>query len=181
MTKKAENDTKTPELKKNSIEKAKVLLKAYKLNMGHISKSCKQAGINSKTFYRWLKVPIFKQKIEEIDKSFINLAESVIRKRIKGFAYFEEYYETNKDGEMILNRRVKKQVLPDAGTAFEYLKAKGVEGYADKDKVKPNEKPQISIYFDNLTIEEMRTYIELQRKIQNAPESEQKQIPFKNE
>lgn len=52
--------------------------------MGHISKSCEVINIHRSTYYEWYeKCPEFKKGIEDIDESFIDLAECALRKNIK--------------------------------------------------------------------------------------------------
>ena len=66
------------------VTKKDLFLKAYKSNMGHISKACEAIKITRTTYYRWYdKFSKFKQKIDDIDESFIDLAECALRKNIK--------------------------------------------------------------------------------------------------
>jgi len=64
--------------------KKELFLKAYKSNMGNISKACEAININRSTYYDWIENDLeFKQNIEDIEESFIDLAECALRKNIK--------------------------------------------------------------------------------------------------
>lgn len=64
--------------------KKELFLKAYKSNMGNISQACRAINIDRKTYYNLIeKDPKFKQSIEDIEESFIDLAECALRKNIK--------------------------------------------------------------------------------------------------
>ena len=93
------------------ITKKGVFLKAYRSNLGHITKACEKINISRQAFYCWMKDdPIFKQKIENIDESFIDLAESALRKNIKsGMQKAVEFYLLNKKKKVYTNT-VKSQL-----------------------------------------------------------------------
>lgn len=47
---------------------------------GNISMACKQANIKSRTtYYRWLENDVFRDAVENVNESFIDLAESQLR------------------------------------------------------------------------------------------------------
>lgn len=93
------------------ITKKGVFLKAYRSNLGYVSKACEKISISRQTYYTWLKDdPIFKKKLENIDESFIDLAESALRKNIKsGMQKAVEFYLLNKKKKTYTNT-VKNQI-----------------------------------------------------------------------
>ena len=78
--------------------KKQLFLKSYKSTLGHISNACTKINIGRQMYYDWLKAdPAFKKDIENIDESFIDLAESALRKNIEsGMQKAVEFYLCNK-------------------------------------------------------------------------------------
>jgi len=65
-------------------KKKSAVLTSYEKSFGNISVTCKTVGISRETFYRWLKEdPKFKAKIEEVDESNIDFAETTLLKNIR--------------------------------------------------------------------------------------------------
>lgn len=63
---------------------SKKTLEVFKAKAGNISATCEAVGITRKTFYEWLeKSPEFKQRVEEIQESLIDFAESMLLKNIR--------------------------------------------------------------------------------------------------
>lgn len=77
--------------------KKELFLRSYADTLGHISNACKSIKINRSTYYDWMeKDPDFKQAIDDIDDSFIDLAESALRTNInKGVQRAVEFYLCN--------------------------------------------------------------------------------------
>ena len=68
--------------KRNGIKKA--LLEALRLNYGNVTKACEAVGITRKYFYQYAKDdPEFKETIEEIQESSIDVVEGELFKQIK--------------------------------------------------------------------------------------------------
>lgn len=58
----------------------KKFLEVFEKVAGNVSAACEQANIKSRTtYYRWLQNEEFRQAIEDVDESFIDLAESQLR------------------------------------------------------------------------------------------------------
>lgn len=58
----------------------KKFLKVFDSVGGNITIACKQANVKSRTtYYRWMENEAFKEKIDEVNESFIDLAESQLR------------------------------------------------------------------------------------------------------
>ena len=58
----------------------KRFLKAFDACGGNVSVACQKADIKSRTtYYRWLANADFKEQVESIEESFIDLAESQLR------------------------------------------------------------------------------------------------------
>jgi len=71
-------------VKSTNRTKKDLFLKAYKSNMGHISKACEAINIGRQTYYDWIEGDSeFKRAVEDIDEGFIDLAECALRKNIK--------------------------------------------------------------------------------------------------
>ena len=63
--------------------KKETFLIALENELGHISKACKQAKIHRQTYYLWIKKDKdFKQKCEDVQESFLDLAESKLLEKI---------------------------------------------------------------------------------------------------
>jgi len=61
----------------------KILLKALENNFGNISEACKKVSISRRTFYNYLRDDdVFKEAVEEIEESLIDLAESELYNQI---------------------------------------------------------------------------------------------------
>lgn len=61
-------------------KKQKDFLQVYESVGGNVSLACKNANIKSRTtFYRWMNDDAFKQEVESIDESYIDLAETQLR------------------------------------------------------------------------------------------------------
>ncbi len=68
------------EAKSPLTSKQKEFLKVYDSVGGNVSMACKQANVKSRTtFYRWMQNEEFKQAVEDVDESYIDLAESQLR------------------------------------------------------------------------------------------------------
>lgn len=90
-------------------------LKAYKANDGYISRACEKANISrSKVYQNWLvNDPSFKEKLEEIDESFVDLGISKLHGIIKHIS-------------------VKKPSREAVTVLLEYIRKKGVKrGFGD--------------------------------------------------
>lgn len=59
------------------------MLEALRARMGIVSKAAEAAGINRTTHYQWLKDdPEYKQAVEDISESVIDMAESALYRMI---------------------------------------------------------------------------------------------------
>jgi len=64
-------------------EKQKLMLEALSETFFNITASCKMVGIDRQTHYNWVgKFDHYKKACEEIENSFINIAESQLKKNI---------------------------------------------------------------------------------------------------
>ncbi len=63
--------------------KKETFLIALENELGHISNACKSANIHRRTYYTWIdKDEDFKQKCEDVQESFLDLAESKLLEKI---------------------------------------------------------------------------------------------------
>lgn len=94
--------------------------------MGNVSDSCEASNISRGTYYLWMKDdPEFAQKIAEIDESFVDLAESALRKNIKSgiqkaieFALTnlkKDKYSNNQNINFTIPKIVKETVFVQTG------------------------------------------------------------------
>lgn len=66
--------------KQTLTKQQKEFLKAFNQVGGNISMACRQANIKSRTtYYRWLENDEFRDAVENVNESFIDLAESQLR------------------------------------------------------------------------------------------------------
>ena len=73
---------KTQKTQKKS--KKEIFLKALENNLGHISKSCGQAGIARKTYYRWIERDVeFQEECDNVLEGLLDLAESKLLENIR--------------------------------------------------------------------------------------------------
>lgn len=64
-------------------KKQKEFLKVFDGVAGNVSMACRQTGIKSRTtFYRWMENDEFKDAVENVNESFIDLAESQLRSAV---------------------------------------------------------------------------------------------------
>jgi len=64
-------------------KKQKLMLEALSETFFNITASCKQVGIDRQTHYNWVgKFDHYKKACEDIENSFINIAESQLKKNI---------------------------------------------------------------------------------------------------
>ena len=85
--------------------KKELFLEAYENTLGNISKACKSINIARRNYYYWIeKSTKFKQAIDEIDESFIDLAECALRKNVKkGVQKAIEFLLTNRKKDKYSN------------------------------------------------------------------------------
>jgi len=81
-----------------NLTKKELFLRSYAKTLGHISNACKAIKISRQTYYDWLENdPDFKQAIDNINDSFIDLAESALRSNIENKVQRAiEFYLCNK-------------------------------------------------------------------------------------
>lgn len=81
-----------------NLTKKEHFLRSYAETLGHISNACQTVKISRQTYYNWLEDdPDFKQAIDNIDDSFIDLAESALRTNIENKVQRAiEFYLCNK-------------------------------------------------------------------------------------
>lgn len=48
---------------------------------GHVSNTCKALKLERRTYYDWLKIDWFKQAIDDVNESFIDTAEIMLKRR----------------------------------------------------------------------------------------------------
>lgn len=63
--------------------KKAAFLRCYENNLGHISNAAKAAGIHRRTYLFWMKDLKFREAMEHIDQSFIDLAVDVVMRDMK--------------------------------------------------------------------------------------------------
>lgn len=70
--------------KKIQQEKKAKVIEIYETTLGNVSQTCRKVGITRKSFYTYLNNDQeFKEKIQEIDESNIDFAESMLLKTIR--------------------------------------------------------------------------------------------------
>ena len=75
--------TKNIQNRQKSTKKEK-FLKALESNLGHITDACKSANIHRQTYYMWIeKDKDFKQSCDDVQETFLDLAESKLLEKIK--------------------------------------------------------------------------------------------------
>lgn len=123
MNKKNINDN----IKKNKV----VLLEALKLSLGNVSEACRKTNLSRSAFYEYCNSDTdFKQAVEDIEESNIDLVESKLFERINGVSIGK----TNKDGELNIY-----ELPPDNTSIIFYLKCKAKKrGYIDRQEVNVN-------------------------------------------
>ena len=106
-----------------------LFLKAYENNLGHITDSCKAVKISRNAYYEWLKDdPKFKQSIEDIENSFINLTECQLRKNVKkGIQKAIEFVLTNLKKDKYSNT-VKNELSGTDGVPLHFIIEKSYPG-----------------------------------------------------
>lgn len=79
-------------------KKKELFLAKYSASLGHIAEACVAGKIGRTTFYTWEKSdPAFKQAIEDIDESFVDLAENQVKQLlVKGDKEFVKWFLTHK-------------------------------------------------------------------------------------
>ena len=103
--------------------KKELFLQGLELNLGNISKACKQANISRQTYYRWIEDESFSELCDNIKEGLIDLAENQLLNKI------------NKG---------------DITAIIFFLKCKGKKrGYTEKQEVEIS-KPITDINFDEL-------------------------------
>ncbi len=98
-------------MNKTKPTKKELFLRSYASNFGHITNSCIKIKINRASYYDWIKTDeSFKKAIIDIDKSFIDLAESALRINIgTGMQKAIEFYLCNKKKDTYSNT-IKNQL-----------------------------------------------------------------------
>jgi len=146
VSKKVKSDTKIPKNKKVALKRRKTIggknepkvnmkktsfLISYKKNLGNVSKSCEDVGINRTTFYDWQDADeAFKKSIQEINESGIDFVESKLFELIDG-AQFEA---VSNNGKVVTLKQA-----PNTQSVLFYLKTKGrSRGYVEKLEVDHN-------------------------------------------
>ena len=65
-------------------QKQKQLLQAYENAIGNVSAAVKSCNLSRETFYRWKREnPLFDEKVNDIDESSIDFAETMLKKNIR--------------------------------------------------------------------------------------------------
>ena len=68
----------------NTKKLKEAFLKAFETSAGNVSATCKKIGINRQTYYNWYnKDKKFKTKVEEMQESLLDFAETILMKKIK--------------------------------------------------------------------------------------------------
>jgi len=98
-------------------------LKAYDNSMGNVSEACKAINISRKTFYKWCQSnEKFKEKINEIDESFIDFAEGQLKKNVKrGIQKAIEFTLTNRARDKYSNTQTVEHKVPDVVEVVHYV------------------------------------------------------------
>lgn len=70
--------------KQKTAANKKAFLEALSAKGGNVTMACKEIGIDRSAYYNWMeKDPKFKQKVEEVNESMIDFAESALKKQIQ--------------------------------------------------------------------------------------------------
>jgi hypothetical protein len=122
-----------------NIKKA-AMIKALKSNLGNVSKSCDEVGIERSTHYRWFEDDAeYKKTIHDIEEANIDFAECKLRELMEG-ANFQAV--TNKGAIVTLKS------APNPTSVNFFLKTKGrSRGYAEKLEIDHNVNNLESVQF----------------------------------
>ena len=88
-TKKTRTATKAPKTKLESVPrnstnfKQKLFIDAYLKNSSNISKSCKEVGIDRKTYYNWMEDQNFADAFKEAEEEFLDSLENVFLEKVQ--------------------------------------------------------------------------------------------------
>lgn len=90
---------------------------AFRANFGNVSKCCREVGVTRRAFYYWLSTDSeFKELIQEIEETFIDEAEEIIRRAVNGGSVKKRQSQTtkfDKDGNIIYRvQHVEQTELP---------------------------------------------------------------------
>ena len=93
----------------------------------------KNIGISRQTLHEWERTyPDISDALKKGREVVIRELENALIKRAKGYEYEEEIYECNKDGAMVLMRKVTKVVQPDTTALIFALKNMDSANWRDK-------------------------------------------------
>lgn len=93
----------------------------------------KNMGISASTLREWKKTySAISAALKKGREVVVRELENSLIKRAKGFEYDEKTYERNKDGHLVLMRKVRKIVLPDTTALIFALKNMSPINWRDK-------------------------------------------------
>lgn len=116
-------------------------LDIYKNSAGNVSAACDKARIGRTIFYIWKnELPLFAEKVDEIDEMLLDFGESQLMMLMKGAKTVDETTKdvivTNDKGideKVTLTTRHTKVLPPDVASVIFFLKTKGKKrGYVEK-------------------------------------------------
>jgi len=130
-------------MKLTNLTKRQIFLKSYAKNFGHITNSCAKINISRQTYYDWIKADKqFKQDVDDINNSFIDLAESALKKNMDaGMQKAIEFFLCNKKKDTYSNT-IKNQLSGADGGPVSVTLREIVYKVPEKTKKENNEKPK---------------------------------------
>ena len=134
---KCSNNTKSTHIKRTlkKERRKKTFLRLFPNKACNISETCKSINVDRKTYYKWIAADEdFKEKVDYIQESFIDMAESQLLKMITG--YTDSYERAYREKGVLKTEIVNKRVSPDNTCLIFFLKTKGKErGYIESNKM----------------------------------------------
>ncbi len=123
--------------------KKELFIKSYTKTFGHITEACAKINISRQTYYDWSKADsVFSKAISDIDNSFIDLAESVLRKNIQsGMQKAVEFYLCNKKKKTYSNT-IKNQLLGADDGSISVTLREVIYNVPGKPNKEDNEQPE---------------------------------------
>jgi hypothetical protein len=124
----------------------KKAIEALKKSLGIVTTACESIGLARSTFYDWInKDKDFKEAVDEINEEAIDLTESKLFERIKGYSHREDKIFCHEGIPVIVP--TTKHYPPDVTAIIFYLKTKGKKRGYDQE-ADANTSKSIRVIFD---------------------------------
>lgn len=110
------------------------IIQALESNGAIMVDTAKALNTSRVSLWAWIRDDEELQEAKKsVEESMIDLAESKLMTRIKGYSYTETTSERNEKGKMVETKKVVKSMAPDVGAIAFYLKTKAKNrGYIEK-------------------------------------------------